>query len=162
MATGDAAAAAGMAVVNGATTDAKTIDTEINLTRDYIAQGKGATSAATANKVVIRDAAGRAKFATPAATGDAATKGYVDGQIAGIQAQLDAATASGDIATSAGKLVRWSVGTHTVGVPTPSSGTHAANKAYVDTHTTEVVQQLRDLIDTLTARVAALEQPPEE
>ena len=37
MAIGDAAVAAGMAIVNGATTPANTLDTEINLTRDYVA-----------------------------------------------------------------------------------------------------------------------------
>lgn len=59
MAIGDDAAAAGMAIVNGATTQAKDIDTEINRTRDYVAQrtsavtpvnrgGTGAQNAATA------------------------------------------------------------------------------------------------------------------
>jgi hypothetical protein len=38
-----------------------------------------ATAAATASRVVIRDGAGRAAFAAPSASGDAATKGYVDG-----------------------------------------------------------------------------------
>lgn len=36
------------------------------------------TSAATAAKVALRDASGRAQFATPSAAADAATKGYVD------------------------------------------------------------------------------------
>ena len=38
MAIGDDAVAAGMSIVDGATTDANTIDTEINRSRDYIAQ----------------------------------------------------------------------------------------------------------------------------
>ncbi|ALF01232.1 hypothetical protein FDH47_gp21 [Arthrobacter phage Brent] len=41
-----------------------------------------AATAATGSTLVLRDAAGRAKFATPAASDDAATMGYVDGQIA--------------------------------------------------------------------------------
>src|SRR5690606_38127687 len=41
----------------------------------------GATSSATANRLVIRDSAGRAQFATPSAAADAATKGYVDGLV---------------------------------------------------------------------------------
>ncbi|MDY0827539.1 tail fiber domain-containing protein [Microbacterium sp. BG28] len=64
MAIGDDAVAAGMQLVNGATTPAREIDDEINRTRDYIAQrtsavqpiakgGTGATTAATA-----RDALG--------------------------------------------------------------------------------------------------------
>lgn len=43
------------------------------------AQVSDATSAATANMVVKRDANGRAQVATPSAAGDIATKGYVDG-----------------------------------------------------------------------------------
>lgn len=82
MAVGDDAIAAGMANVNGATTAANTLDTEVMLTRDYIAQGKGAVSAATANKVAKRDASGRLQVASPVATADVATKGYVDGKIA--------------------------------------------------------------------------------
>lgn len=49
----------------------------------------GSTSSATASKIVERDAAGRAQFATPSAAADAATKGYVDGEIT----TLDAAKA---------------------------------------------------------------------
>ena len=71
MAIGDDAVAAGMANINGATTAANTLDTEVMLTRDYLAQGKGATSAATANKVAKRDANGRLQVATPSATADA-------------------------------------------------------------------------------------------
>jgi hypothetical protein len=37
-------------------------------------------AAATADKIVRRDAAGRAQFADPSAAADAATKGYVDGR----------------------------------------------------------------------------------
>jgi len=37
-----------------------------------------ASSAATPSAVVVRDSAGRAKFADPAAVGDVATKGYAD------------------------------------------------------------------------------------
>lgn len=39
-----------------------------------------ATAAATASRLVLRDASGRAAFADPSAAGDAATKGYVDGR----------------------------------------------------------------------------------
>ncbi|NPV30490.1 MAG: hypothetical protein HPY58_12750 [Firmicutes bacterium] len=38
----------------------------------------GATSAATANRIILRDASGRAKVAAPVASDDIATKGYVD------------------------------------------------------------------------------------
>lgn len=39
-----------------------------------------ATSGATASRLMIRDGSGRVGVATPAAAGDAATKGYVDGR----------------------------------------------------------------------------------
>jgi hypothetical protein len=108
MAIGDDAIAAGMANVNGATTPANTLDAEIMLTRDYLAQGKlGAgvvtnskiadgsitsqkinpdhkASAASPNTLVQRDASGRAQFVTPSASGDAANKGYVDGAVGGL------------------------------------------------------------------------------
>ena len=42
-----------------------------------------AVSAATASRLVIRDTAGRAQFATPSVTADAATKGYVDTGLTG-------------------------------------------------------------------------------
>ena len=38
----------------------------------------GATSSATANRIIMRDANGRAKVATPSASDDISTKGYVD------------------------------------------------------------------------------------
>src|SRR5690606_26850278 len=41
----------------------------------------GATSSATANRLVIRDSAGRAQFASPSAVQDAATKGSVDEKV---------------------------------------------------------------------------------
>ena len=43
----------------------------------------GSTVAATVNRLIHRDASGRAQVATPSAAADIATKGYVDGQVAG-------------------------------------------------------------------------------
>ena len=40
-----------------------------------------AVAAATASRLVVRDAAGRAQFAEPSAAADVASKGYVDGQV---------------------------------------------------------------------------------
>lgn len=42
-----------------------------------------ATAAATANRLMLRDASGRAQVAAPSASADIATKGYVDTAIAG-------------------------------------------------------------------------------
>lgn len=117
MAIGDDAAAAGMSLVDGATTNANTIDTEFNRTRDYIAQGMGATDAATPTKVVKRDAAGRFKAADPSAGADVATKSYADalGTSSDVPNTIVRRNASGFVA-----------------FPTPVSGVHAATKGYVD------------------------------
>ncbi|QDK01905.1 hypothetical protein SEA_VIBAKI_24 [Arthrobacter phage Vibaki] len=50
-----------------------------------------AVSAATASRLVIRDASGRAQFATPSAAADAATKSYVDTAITGANTYADTA-----------------------------------------------------------------------
>lgn len=82
MAIGDAAAAAGMNIVDGATTEARNIDTEINRTRDYIADGAGATSGNVYSKAVKRDANGRIRFSTGVDADQGATKWYVDTTLA--------------------------------------------------------------------------------
>jgi hypothetical protein len=60
---------AGTAAVNAVTT------------HDNLTSPHSAVSTATASRLVVRDGSGRAAFASPSATGDAATKGYVDGLI---------------------------------------------------------------------------------
>lgn len=59
--------------------NATALTTHANLTTAH-----SATAAATASRMVVRDASGRAAFASPAATGDAATKGYVDAKYVAI------------------------------------------------------------------------------
>jgi hypothetical protein len=59
-----------------------------------------ATSAATASKLVIRDANGRAQFADPATASQAATKGYVDEPMASVNS--DGTLAWGRGMTSSG------------------------------------------------------------
>lgn len=107
MATGDAALAAGMDLVDG-NSPANTLATEDNKTRDYIAErtnaitpvekgGTGADNAAAARsnlgvvltgtsadsggKVPIYSAGGQLATATPTSGGHAASKSYVDGAI---------------------------------------------------------------------------------
>lgn len=117
MAIGDDAVAAGMSIVDGATTDANTIDTEINRSRDYIAQGAGATDAATAGKVIKRDINGRAKVADPAVASDIATKGYAD--------------ALGNPALQPNSIVRRNADNR-FNVGTPTGSDNATPKGYVD------------------------------
>jgi hypothetical protein len=70
----------------------------------------GATDAATASKLMIRDASGRVKVADGSASGDCVNKGQLD-----LKAPLASPTFTG-----------------TVTVPTPSNSTDAATKGYVD------------------------------
>lgn len=46
----------------------------------------GATSSATANRLIIRDGSGRAQVAAPSSASDIATKGYVDSLVGPLQA----------------------------------------------------------------------------
>jgi len=55
--------------------------TVTNLSSDKV-DGYDASASATANTVILRDASGRAKVATPSATDDIATKQYVDSTVA--------------------------------------------------------------------------------
>ncbi|MCK9521410.1 MAG: hypothetical protein M0R74_20650, partial [Dehalococcoidia bacterium] len=50
--------------------------------------GFAVDSEATAGALVLRDASGRAQFATPSADVDAATKGYVDGELGSLDTAL--------------------------------------------------------------------------
>src|SRR5690606_9402015 len=85
----------------------------------------GATSSATANRLVIRDSAGRAQFATPSAAADAATKGYADRHANATS--VHGATSS---ATANRLIIRDSNGRASVADPTSAS--HIATKGYVD------------------------------
>ena len=139
MAIGDAAAAAGMALVDGATTDANTIDTELNRTRDYIAQktglipiaqgGTGATTVAQAQKNL----------------------------------QLEKATT---LSNTKGKIVPYG-DTGTIAVSPPTSNVHATPKAYVDAQFTALLERLTEALTDLDGalqRIAALEAriPPDQ
>lgn len=147
MATGDAAAAAGMDLMSGSE-DANTIDTEINKSRDYIAGPYMGTSAATANRWMKRDAFGRAKVAAPNATDDIARQHEVDelrGEMFTELGSIDWTTQvtgkpssfpNADVSAATGLetpntlVKRGSNSQIMVGDPTNSR--HATNKAYVD------------------------------
>lgn len=59
------------------------------------------TAAATASTIARRDASGRLAVATPSATGDAATKGYVDGLTTGPKGRVARATATATVSGAA-------------------------------------------------------------
>ena len=52
-------------------------------THGNLVSAHGATAAATANRIILRDAAGRAQVANPSAATDIANKGFVEGLVAG-------------------------------------------------------------------------------
>ncbi len=84
-ASGNFKASDGVAATDVATKgQVDTVNTSLTTHTGNTTDAHGATSAATASKFVVRDANGRAAFATPSATGDAATKGYVDTAISGL------------------------------------------------------------------------------
>lgn len=73
-----------------------------------------ATSAATASKIMVRDASGRAQIATPSVAADIANKGYVDGLLAANDAMvykgaIDASVNPNYPAASAGETYKISV-----------------------------------------------------
>ena len=62
------------------------VSSALNTHKDATSGIHGATSSATANRIIIRDSAGRAKVAAPSAASDIATKGYVDSLVGLLQA----------------------------------------------------------------------------
>ncbi len=85
----------------------------------------GAVSTATASKIVIRDVAGRARFASPADSEDAATKGYVDAH-----SSLSAAHGATSAATPNAMMIRDAAGRAKVAAPVEADD--IARKADVD------------------------------
>lgn len=73
-----------------------------------------AVAAATPNRIVRRDSAGRAQFGTPAAAADAATKGYVDQRGAKAYALVNVAGGSATVVAGTGLNVA-SAGVTTLG-----------------------------------------------
>jgi hypothetical protein len=76
--------------VNAQDADTKAARDAAIATHDGVTSPHSATSAATASRLVVRDAAGRAQFADPAAAQDADTKAARDAAIAVLEAALDA------------------------------------------------------------------------
>ena len=66
-------------------------------THDAVTNPHSATALATASRIVLRDAAGRAQVADPSAAADIATKGYVDGRTGIAMLSADKATNAGAI-----------------------------------------------------------------
>ena len=101
-----------------------------------------ATSEATPERLVLRDAAGRAQVAGPAANGDIANKGYVDEQIGGISGadvtkeyvdtHIGASNVhNATIAPTANRLVIRDASGRAQ-IETPIADKDIANKTYVD------------------------------
>lgn len=100
------------------------LNTHINI---QTAGVHGSTVAATANKAVHRNAAGRAKVAAPSVAADIARKDTVD-----IHAALAAAGIHGSaVAAIANKLIHRNASSRAQ-IATPSAAADIANKSYVD------------------------------
>jgi hypothetical protein len=69
---------AGITLVKGSYTQLAAAVAAFIATHNAVTNPHLATALATASRLVLRDASGRAAFGTPSAAGDAATKGYVD------------------------------------------------------------------------------------
>jgi hypothetical protein len=87
-----------------------------------------ATSAATADKLVKRDANGRFKAAAPAASDDVALKGTVDTHAAITTAPVHGSTSAATPNTLAHRDANGQIN-----VGTPTANSHTATKVYVDT-----------------------------
>lgn len=101
----------------------------------WILQGlisASAVSAATASALVIRDTNGRAQVADPSASGDIATKNYVDGKTWASSTISDAASA----ATVSVVMKRDAAGR--AQVVDPSASADIATKNYVDTQNASI------------------------
>lgn len=98
----------------------------------------GATSAATANKIIIRDAAGRAKVAAPSAIDDIARKDTVDAVQTNLNAHLaDTAPHSATSAATADRIIlRDAAGRAKVAAPSASDD--IARKQEVDAKVSKV------------------------
>lgn len=150
MATGDDALAAGMDILTGAE-PANTLDTEINKSRDYIAQrtnevtpiskgGTGASTAASArtalgavaasdvyssgsvaNKIPRYDSSGRLIAASPVADNQAASKAYVDARPTGLP--TSGGTINGNLTVTGGHIF----------VPVSTPATSGYTVAYINT-----------------------------
>ena len=117
---------------------ATTIDALMGEVAD--ASAVDATNLPTANRIVKRDAAGRAQVATPSAPADISTKGYVDG---GTYA-VNTATANKIVKRDAAGRAQ---------VATPSAPADISNKGYVDGQITARLGNLT--LVTATAAPAA-------
>lgn len=82
--------------------------TSADSTHAALTSPHSAVSSATAARLVVRDGAARAQFASPSATGDAATKGYVDGQIGGHDHGAPVWTRIATFTPSGSSSVTWS------------------------------------------------------
>jgi len=96
------------------------VDAHANLTAAH-----SATSTATANRIIIRDSAGRAKVAAPSASDDIARKAEVDAH-----ANLTAAHSATSTAMANRLVIRDASGRAKFAVPSASGD--AATKGYVD------------------------------
>ena len=92
-----------------------------------------ATSAPTANRIILRDASGRAQVASPSAAADIATKGYVDSAtLAAVKTHIDATTVHGATSSATANRIILRDANGRAKVASPSAAADIATKGYVD------------------------------
>lgn len=156
------------AIVGGAAAPVVTADNNGLATPSMLSRTNevgAASTGATAGRLVVRDAAGRAQFAAPSSTGDAANKSYVDTQIQthrhdaghittgvfssarlpvvsstqnGVMVAADKAFLDGASSSAIGGSLAIRNTGGTLSVAYPSSSGDAATKGYADSLTADI------------------------
>ena len=133
--------------INISGSDTTKVSTKVTSHIDATTGVHGATSEATASKLIIRDSAGRAQVESPSEDNDIANKAYVDGLVSGdagaVQQALDEHIAKTtevhgavSTATASKLIIRDSAGR--AQVANPSTNNDIANKVYVDSKINEL------------------------
>ena len=127
--------------INISASDATKVSTKVTSHINATSEVHGATSEATASKLIIRDSAGRAQVASPSADSDIATKKYVDDLVSGdagaVQQALNTHIAKttevhGAVSTPDANKIAIRDDSGRLQVATPSNANDAATKDYVD------------------------------
>ena len=130
--------------INISASDTTKVSTKVTSHIDATTGVHGATSEATASKLIIRDSAGRAQVESPSEDNDIANKAYVDDLVSGdagaVQQALDEHIAKttgvhGAVSTATASKIIIRDGSGRAQVTSPSADNDIANKTYVDNKT---------------------------
>ena len=137
--------------INISASDTTKVSTKVTSHINATSEVHGATSEATASKLIIRDSAGRAQVASPSADSDIATKKYVDDLVSGeagaVQQALDEHIAKttevhGAVSTATANKIAIRDASGRLQVADPSANLDAANKQTVISLINEIPVQI--------------------